>query len=224
MEQLSHTLDQVRRTVNGRTQRAERSEIGQFLTPDAIARFMASMFTPNRRDHIRILDAGAGAGVLFSVLVETLVSEGRRPLSIKVVAYENDQSILPELAQTMARCDAACGQAGVAFHGEIRAEDFYMERIPVTLANGKAISQWVDSGEMLHCLGEKIIATPCPSKKFEINESLLQNKVMDWTIHLWREHDGENFKHGGAGRLSGRFHRQQGDHQESNRDHHHFRL
>jgi adenine-specific DNA-methyltransferase len=132
MEQLSHTLDQVRRTVNDRTQRAERSEIGQFLTPGAIARFMASMFTPNRRDHIRILDAGAGAGVLFSVFVETLVSEGGPPLSIKVVAYENDQSILPELAQTMARCEAACGQAGVAFHGEIRAEDFVVAAIAQT--------------------------------------------------------------------------------------------
>ena len=43
MEQLSHTLDHVRRTVNGRTQRAERSDIGQFLTPAAIARFMASI-------------------------------------------------------------------------------------------------------------------------------------------------------------------------------------
>lgn len=48
MEQLSHTLDQVRRTVNDRTERAERSDIGQFLTPAAIARFMASLFAPNR--------------------------------------------------------------------------------------------------------------------------------------------------------------------------------
>jgi len=132
MEQLSHTLDQVRRTVNGRTQRAERSDIGQFLTPAAIARFMASMFAQNRLDHIRILDAGAGAGVLFSAYVERLVSEGRRPLSIEVVAYENDGDIFPELAQTMARCEAACGQAGVAFHGEVRGEDFVSAAIAKT--------------------------------------------------------------------------------------------
>jgi adenine-specific DNA-methyltransferase len=49
VEQLLKILDHVRRTVNGRTQRAERSDIGQFLTPAAIARFMASMFAPNRR-------------------------------------------------------------------------------------------------------------------------------------------------------------------------------
>jgi adenine-specific DNA-methyltransferase len=132
MEQLSHTLDQVRRTVNGRTQRADRSDIGQFLTPGAIARFMASLFAPNRLDHIRILDAGAGVGVLFSAYVETLVSEGRRPLSIEVVAYENDRAILPELVQTMECCEAACGQAGVAFHGEIREEDFVAAAIAQT--------------------------------------------------------------------------------------------
>ena len=131
-EQLLNTLDHVRRTVNGRTQRAERSDIGQFLTPVAIARFMASLFAPNRRDHVRILDAGAGAGVLFSAFVETLVAKGRRPLSIEVVACENDMRILPELAQTMARCEAACGKAGTAFHGETRVEDFVAAAIART--------------------------------------------------------------------------------------------
>ncbi len=131
-EPLLTALDHVRRTVNGRTQRAERSDIGQFLTPVLIARFMASMFAPNRLDHVRILDAGAGAGVLFSAYVETLVAEGRRPLSIEVVAYENDGGILPELAQTMARCEAACGKVGVAFHGETRVEDFVAAAIART--------------------------------------------------------------------------------------------
>ncbi|MBA4395855.1 MAG: SAM-dependent methyltransferase [Syntrophus sp. (in: bacteria)] len=132
MEQLSHTLDHVRRTVNGRTQRADRADIGQFLTPVAIARFMASLFAPNRLDHVRILDAGAGAGVLFSAYVERLASESRRPLSIEVIAYENDGRILPELTQTMTRCEAACGEAGIAFHGEIRGEDFVAAAIART--------------------------------------------------------------------------------------------
>ena len=65
-EQSLNILDHVRLAVNGRAQRAERADIGQFLTPVAIARFMVSLFSPNRLDHVRILDAGAGAGVLFS--------------------------------------------------------------------------------------------------------------------------------------------------------------
>jgi adenine-specific DNA-methyltransferase len=118
--------------VNSRTQRAERSDIGQFLTPGAIARFMASMFAPNHLDHIRILDAGAGTGVLFSAYVEALASEGRWPLSIEVIAYENDRGILPELAQTMAQCEAACEKARIAFHGEMREEDFVAAAIAQT--------------------------------------------------------------------------------------------
>jgi len=130
------TLDHVRRTVNGRTQRAERSDIGQFLTPVAIARFMASMFAPNQFDHVRIREAGAGAGVLFSAYVETLASEGRRPISIEVVAYENDSDILPELNQTMTHCEAACGKVGIAFHGEVRGEDFVAAAIAQTALVG----------------------------------------------------------------------------------------
>ena len=123
-EPLLHTLDHVRRVHNGRTQRSERSDIGQFLTPTAIARFMASLFEANRCDQVRILDAGAGAGVLFLAYVEALVGEVKRPLSIEVVAYENDRSILPELQNTMTRCAAACEDAGIVFNGEIRSEDF----------------------------------------------------------------------------------------------------
>ncbi|MFA6414223.1 MAG: Eco57I restriction-modification methylase domain-containing protein [Syntrophales bacterium] len=131
-EPLLHALDHVRRVHNGRTQRSERSDIGQFLTPVAIARFMASLFEVNGREHIRILDAGAGAGVLFSAYVEALVDDVRRPLSIEVVAYENDGSILLELQNTMSRCAAACEDAGIVFNGEIKAEDFIAAAIAGT--------------------------------------------------------------------------------------------
>ena len=132
MEPLLNALDDVRRTVNSRTKRTERSAIGQFLTPGAIARYMASLFVPNYLDRVRILDAGAGAGVLFSAYVEMLVSEARPPLSIEVVAYENDRGILPELVQTAGYCEAICGKAGIAFHSEIRAEDFVASAIART--------------------------------------------------------------------------------------------
>ena len=132
IEPLLHTLDHVRQSVNGRTQRADRSDIGQFLTPTAIARFMASLFEKNRRDHVRILDPGAGAGVLFSAYVEALVAEEKRPLTVEVVAYENDRQILPELADTMARCETLCRNVGMAFHGEVRAEDFIAAAIAET--------------------------------------------------------------------------------------------
>lgn len=128
---FSHTLDVVRKTLNGSTCRKERSKIGQFLTPAWIARFMASLFV-REVEHVRILDAGAGAGALFAACVEDLASRKRKPLSIKVVAYENDERILPYLKETMKRCESVCKAAGIPFQGEIRTEDFVASAIAQT--------------------------------------------------------------------------------------------
>ena len=121
--ELTNILDRVRNSVNGSSCRLERSKIGQFLTTARIARFMASLFE-RQREHVRILDAGAGSGALFAACVEAMVSGRHRPLSIHVVAYENEQKILPYLKETMEWCESACQKAGISFQGEIRVEDF----------------------------------------------------------------------------------------------------
>ncbi len=128
---LSNTLDVVRKTVNGSACRKERSKIGQFLTPAGIARFMASLFV-REVEHVRILDAGVGAGALFAACVDDLVSKRHKPLSIKVVAYENDERILPYLKETMERCESICKAAGIPFQGEIRTDDFVAAAIAQT--------------------------------------------------------------------------------------------
>ena len=124
-----HSLDHVRKSFNGSTSRAVRSEIGQFLTPAVTAQFMSSMFESGPQ-HVRILDPGAGAGVLFAMCVETLISQKNRPLSIKVDAYETDDAILPHLEETMKRCQSLCTSGGIAFQGIVKNEDF----VSVTIA------------------------------------------------------------------------------------------
>jgi len=129
--QLLNTLDHVHKSLNGSTCRRERSSIGQFLTPVTIARFMASLFE-RERENVRILDAGAGVGVLFAACVEALVSGRRHPFSIEAVAYENDRRVLPELDETMKRCETICKEVGIFFRGEVRAEDFVAAAIAQT--------------------------------------------------------------------------------------------
>ncbi|MFA4909661.1 MAG: N-6 DNA methylase, partial [Desulfobacteria bacterium] len=102
-----HILDHVRKSFNGRTSRSDRSEIGQFLTPVAIAQFMSSMFETGPQE-VRVLDPGAGAGVLLATCVETLISRVNRPRSIEVVAYETDSAILPYLEDTLKKCQSLC--------------------------------------------------------------------------------------------------------------------
>ena len=126
-----HTLDHIRKSFNSATNRSDRSQIGQFLTPAAIARFMSSMFETGPKE-VRLLDPGAGAGVLFAACVETMVSQKNRPLSIDVVAYETDSTILPYLDETMKRSQSLCVSNGIAFQGIIRPEDFVSAAITET--------------------------------------------------------------------------------------------
>lgn len=123
-----HTLDNIRESFNSAKSKVDRSEIGQFLTPVTIAHFMSSLFASGPKQ-VRILDPGAGAGVLFAACVETMISQENRPLSIKVVAYETDDEILPHLKETMKRCQSLCTSGGISFEGIVKSEDFISSAI-----------------------------------------------------------------------------------------------
>src|SRR6266498_265084 len=76
---------------------AERKqELGQFLTPQAIGSFMASLFE-SRSTEIRLLDAGAGDGALTAAFVKQVCGRRHRLKRICVTAYELDQAIVPAL-------------------------------------------------------------------------------------------------------------------------------
>jgi len=126
-----HTLDYIRKSLNDSTDRTDRAQMGQFLTPSTIARFMSSMCETFPQE-VRILDPGAGAGVLFAALIDTLISRKNRPLSIEVVAYETDSAILPFLKETVKRCEALCTSNGISFRGIVKHEDFVSDAIAET--------------------------------------------------------------------------------------------
>ncbi|MCD6308406.1 MAG: Eco57I restriction-modification methylase domain-containing protein [Candidatus Latescibacteria bacterium] len=123
MGNLLVATERARKTVNGATCRNNRAEIGQFLTPATTARFMASLFEKNV-EHVRILDAGAGIGVLFAACVQAFCSRKYKPKSIEVVAIENDRNVLSHLNDTIKFCQVICLQAGVNFDGIVKEEDF----------------------------------------------------------------------------------------------------
>ena len=112
--QFLDTLDHVRKSLNDRTSRTCANHYRAVLTPVSIARFMASLFELVD-EKVRILDPGAGAGVLFASCVDALVSRRGKSLAIEVVAYENDRHILPALKRTMERCEKTCKDAGIPF-------------------------------------------------------------------------------------------------------------
>jgi adenine-specific DNA-methyltransferase len=120
---LLERLDQARVDASARIDPKQRAKLGQFFTPVVTARLMASMFTL-AQPAIRLLDAGAGIGVLTAAFVAEVCCRESRPQHISVVAFELDAALGSRLEETVAACRTACEQAGIGFDAEIRQEDF----------------------------------------------------------------------------------------------------
>lgn len=111
------SIDSVRLSVAGRTAPGRKSALGQFFTPASTARFMAGLFEAKECEQARLLDAGAGIGSLSAAFAERREGLGIRQLHIE--AFEQDESIHPELFATLTRslraCDGAFDIAGGDF-------------------------------------------------------------------------------------------------------------
>ena len=81
-------------------------ELGQFLTPNPVAEFMASLFEIHR-NKVHLLDAGAGAGGLSAALVGRLCREPRKPKWISITAYEIDAAQIEPLWMSISASSTA---------------------------------------------------------------------------------------------------------------------
>lgn len=101
MSLLKETIHRTLSFVSFNT-KAERKKYGQFFTSESIAIFMASMFHIDmKKKSLRILDAGAGSGILSVALLNKIRKSGYTGL-IELVCYENDENILSVLTQNLA--------------------------------------------------------------------------------------------------------------------------
>lgn len=110
----------------------ERSKLGQYMTPPAIGRFAASLFS-NTSGDMRILDPGAGVGSLTAALVEELCESDQRPSSISLVCYEIEQVFLAYLRSTLQASETHCKESQIRVSSEICVEDFilsYLSKSP----------------------------------------------------------------------------------------------
>lgn len=125
---LLEWLDGIRLDVSSHLDSKRRSELGQFLTPIATARLMASVFAVASPEP-RLLDAGAGIGSLTAAFVAEVCRRERRPDRLSVVAFEIDPALSDQLAVTLNACRAVCERAGIAFDAELRREDFIVTAV-----------------------------------------------------------------------------------------------
>lgn len=112
----------------------EKRELGQFFTPPQLAGFIASFFTRPLGDW-RVIDAGAGSGVLTLALLRKILAGGSRPASFHVTACEIDPAAIKLLGETLERCASLCAEHDVRFTCELRTGDF-IEQTVASLEQG----------------------------------------------------------------------------------------
>ena len=99
---LDQVIAETQSFVNSVT-REDRKKYGQFFTSELSARYMASLFDIDlRANALRILDPGAGSGILSVAVVERLRQIGYDG-EIYLTCYETDERIIPLLVNNLKR-------------------------------------------------------------------------------------------------------------------------
>jgi len=102
----------------------DRARLGQFFTPIAAAQMMVSLLN-NFPDKIRVLDPGAGVGILSAAFISHILSmDGLNVSNIEIVAYELEPIFVPYLIKTMNICSQLCSLRGIDFSFEIHKTSF----------------------------------------------------------------------------------------------------
>jgi N-6 DNA Methylase len=102
-------------------QRLVRKELGQFFTPPSVARFMGQLAT-NATQPRRILDPGAGTGILAAAVCEAL-PPGAGP--VHVDAFESDPLAADLCEQVLTHTTKWCEtERGVSVTFEVSRTDF----------------------------------------------------------------------------------------------------
>ncbi|WP_348680447.1 Eco57I restriction-modification methylase domain-containing protein [Alcanivorax profundi] len=104
----------------------ERKSLGQYFTGAPVADYMASMIEPIDASVVRILDAGAGAGILTISAALRCLEIGNN--QVHAVLYEIDGDAITHLEVNMKQVAQQFRKRGGHFTFEIRHEDFVLSR------------------------------------------------------------------------------------------------
>jgi len=93
--------DAIRLALSAQTKGSKKAQLGQFLTPSSVARFMASLFSSGSFSKCRLLDPGAGIGTLSAAFLDRCVASKLSFHQIDVDAFEIDNLLQPHLHRTL---------------------------------------------------------------------------------------------------------------------------
>ncbi len=124
-ENLLQYVDNFRieMSLNGNA-KTDRKNLGQYFTPIEVAQQMLQS-VDSLPDNVRVLDPGAGAGILSAaVFIRILSSRRAEKRDIEFVTYEVDANVLPFLRKTLEMCASLSARQGINFKYTIHMVDF----------------------------------------------------------------------------------------------------
>ena len=116
-----------------------RAELGQYFTPETVARFMAGMLQVGiPTDTIHILDAGGGSGILTAAAIAELCirPKNTHPKNLHATIWEIDDQFNTDIAHTFDRCHTICNQAGIEFTGKHNRGNFILDAVNLIHGTG----------------------------------------------------------------------------------------
>lgn len=94
------------------------AQLAQYFTPPTIAQFMASLFTVGVDEKCILLDAGAGRGSLTQAFLDRWVSGELEFTSVRVDAFEIDETLCVSLGQALTQYEDAPGLAAYTHNAD----------------------------------------------------------------------------------------------------------
>lgn len=104
-----------------------KKEAGQFFTPVAIARLMASLVELPAQPEVRILDPGCGVAILACCAVELFKNQGNPSRQVTIVAFETDTTVLPFTVQALAYAKRWAAEFEVTVNYTVLNTDFLLD-------------------------------------------------------------------------------------------------
>ncbi len=127
LDLVAYAYEQGKRVLEKR-EMTSLKEHGQFLTPPAVARYMAKQLGQVKTGD-SLLEPALGSGVLVCAVIEQLISE-ERSLEISINAYETDKELCNISCKVLDAASKEAEKNGIKINWHVFQQDFILTCLP----------------------------------------------------------------------------------------------
>lgn len=144
---------------------------GEIFTPKKVSKYMATLFEIPKKT-IRLLDTGAGTGILTAAFCEELLNKNKI-FNLTIDTYENDLNLLPYLKEVLRLCKQKLEERGHSVTCNIHENDFILENVGYFKKSN--LMKWNKE----HILYDYVISNP---PYYKLSKSSPQSRSMEELI------------------------------------------